>query len=407
MMGFSPVTIAFLIVICVAIVGTIAGLIRRASVFSGYRDVAADARKIALSLKGEINRERSDLVISGNCGRLPATVRFSRADDTPGLNIRMEAPATFSLSVSPRGDAAGEGRYALRTSDESFDIRYTIRSNHPTQARMFLGGRRAFAALQRLCSSGSTFLTISQGAVELSELAFPSPPAARRIEHLLQAMGELAEELKAMPGAHTIEIRPRRRGGSLALRAAMAAGGLVAILGVLAASRQVEGTHAIFAASAPSLPPGFLPVDAAKVSNLQGWRVAVARDFHPDAVGWLRSYGIKISGRIEGDFAGTGALRDAAYILIDQQGKRRLVLLAGGHNRFDTGFESIAVATRVPKANVAAIKWADAQPPEFDGDGLLLVRAPADHRSGIVLFLKGSRIVSAIPKDYQTINLTE
>jgi hypothetical protein len=405
MMGISPVALAFTIVLCVAAVGAIIAMVRRTSVFAGYSEIAADARQLAVLLKGEVSREGQDLLVTGTCGKLATTIRFSRADDTPGLNIRMAAAATFSMALSPRGESAGEGRYLLRTPDENFDVRFVIRSDHPTQARMFLGGRAAFAALQKLSTSGTTFLTISPGALELSELAFPTVPASRRISNLLLAMADVAKELNAMPGAHLVEVKSKRHGTSIIVRVAIAAGIMAALAAVFATSNQVEDMHA--SPAAQGSPSGISPADAAHIFNLKGWRLAAAQDFDPDASGWLRNSGVQVSGRMPGDFTGAGSSHDVAYVLADDQGKRRILLLSGGETRYDTSFDSMGIAVRVPKANVAAIQWAGTPPPEFDGDGLLIVRTPQDRHSGLVLFINGLHIISAIPADYQSINLTE
>jgi hypothetical protein len=400
----SPLALSFLAVILLAILGAVVALVRSRATFAGYRDIEPDARQVARALKGEIFRDASDVVVSGNHGGLPTIVRFSRAENTPGLNLRMEAPATFSLSVVPRGEQAGDGRIPLRTGDEAFDVRYTVRVSDPTQGRMFLGGKPAMAALQKLCTSGATFLNISSGSVEYSELAFPAIPAARRITAIISAMGELAASLKLMPGAHLIAIQPIRRGSSLGARLAIAAGVLAALAGLLFVGQNLQANPELPKITGEPRPEGVNAVDAPHIANLRGWRLASDADFDGNACGWLRSTGARVSGRIPADFGGG---RDVAYILADLNGGRRVVLLIGGENRYDSQFPYLALATRIPRSSFAATQWLGRQTPQPDGDGLLLVRAPNEPASGLVLYTEGRRIMSAVPLDYQTISLAE
>src|SRR5688572_6471294 len=108
--------------------------------FRGYEEYTSDAQAVAGKLNAEVFRDRDDVVLSGNFGRLPTVVRFSHADNTPGLNVKMRAPATFTMSVVAKGAKDREGRTLLRTPDDAFDARFVTRSDHPTQAKIFLGG---------------------------------------------------------------------------------------------------------------------------------------------------------------------------------------------------------------------------------------------------------------------------
>jgi hypothetical protein len=132
--------------------------------------------------------------------------------------------------------------------------------------------------------------------------------------------------------------------------------------------------------------------------------VATAEDYAPAAVAWLRRHRVTAAGRVEADFSGAGGTRDAAYVLIDQEdGSRRVALVAGGVNRYDATFPEIALAARVRKGVLGAIQWVGEPPGTPDGDGLLLVRQANDRASGLVLFVKGDRVISAAPQDYQLI----
>ena len=46
-------------------------------------------------------RDGNDLVLVGNFNSRPTQVRFSYDENTPGLNVRMQAPVSFTFSVVP------------------------------------------------------------------------------------------------------------------------------------------------------------------------------------------------------------------------------------------------------------------------------------------------------------------
>ena len=143
---------------------------------------------------------------------------------------------------------------------------------------------------------------------------------------------------------------------------------------------------------------GVEPEDARRIPRIERTRLADAADFDPDAVSWLRGSGQQASGRIPGFYS--GSKKSNAYILVGEANERRVVILAGGQLQYNAEYPRIAIAACVPMELVRKIKWADAVPPESDGDGLLLVRAADAPASGVVLFLRGSQVVSGSPVDY-------
>ena len=182
--SLSPVQLALIIVGALAIIGVIATLLRGRATYSGYDEYASDIKLIASALQGQTLRDGADLVISGNYGKIPTVVRFSNAENTPGLNIVVHAPATFGLSVSPaEGQAREPGQSLIRTSDELWDTRFQTRTDQPSAAGMFLT-KETEKHLQRLCCSLNTYLSIGHGEIELSELVIPSLPGKHVLDHL-------------------------------------------------------------------------------------------------------------------------------------------------------------------------------------------------------------------------------
>jgi hypothetical protein len=392
----------------VLVIGVIIVMVRKSSTFKGYGDVAADAQRIQSALKGETFRDGSDLVVSGSQNKLPTVVRFSYDENTPGLNIRMSAPANFTLTISPKGSqAVGEGKILVRTIDDMFDARFVTKTDHVAQAKMFVGGKQAMALLQKLCCSSKTFVSIGKGYIEMSELVIPTPYTSTHIVDHVQNMAKLGLQLQAMPGAETVKIEAyKREGSSIVGKVAV----LIALLGGLAywvaEARRPDTSAAELKAQAgsSSLPAGILPIDADKLGTLDGWRLVTADDFDPDAAAWARGQGIQVQGRIEGDFSGKNNPRDVVYVLTNDTDTTRVAVIADDQLVSDVRYPKLAVAAKFSKYNWNSTQWV-ASPVNPAGDGLMIVTRKDDPKSGMVLFWNGKRLDNAVPQNYQRVNL--
>jgi hypothetical protein len=328
--------------------------------------------------------------------------------------VRMEAPASFTMSVVPKGARATEGRVVVRTPDEMFDARFTTRSDHPTQARMFVGGKPVRTHMQRLMCGSATFFTVTTGALELSELSIPGPLTARHLENHLESLAVLARQLEDMPGAEKVRVTAIKGERKWVTRTAVAIGAIAAIAAVVSATRNPPGSEPAQVEAGASLPEGILPADAPQMAGVyeqledgrSRWRVATDDDFEPAARSWLRGNRETVSGRVEADLSGNGSVRDAGYVLVNQaDNTRRVVLLAGGVNVYDGTFPEVAIAARVRKGMLNSITWSGGAPETPDGDGLLIVRERNNPASGLVLFVKDRRILSAVPENWQNLRL--
>src|SRR3954470_16735136 len=117
----SPVQIALLIVGVLAAIGVVVTFLRSRMTYAGYEDIVGEVRKINASVKGEIFRDGSGVVVSGEWEKNPVVVRFSNQESTPGLNIRMPAAASFQVFVAPAGIPVTEGpRTPVKTTDDMF-----------------------------------------------------------------------------------------------------------------------------------------------------------------------------------------------------------------------------------------------------------------------------------------------
>ncbi|HZU41834.1 MAG TPA: hypothetical protein VE994_04115, partial [Terriglobales bacterium] len=331
-----PLTIALLLIIFVGLGGVLIAKVAQRKRFAGFEDIAADAEKIATYLEGDIFRDGSDLVVAGNCDALPTVARFSHTPSAPGLNLRMSAPATFALWAAGAEAEVIEGRVRLRTTDPVFDAILNMRTDHPAQAKMFLGHEQVPACLRQLCCSSAISLAITPGAIELSEPTIPQPFTGNHVVEHVEAMAVLAEAFSGMPGADALPIKPLRREHKVLRTSLMICGvALLVLLGV-AASR-------VWQVSKAEQRSGMLIRDAALIPGANTWRVAVRDDFEPTALAWMDSEKQPATGRITGDFSGNEDVRDAAYVLARPDGTRRVTLLAGGANRYDATFTHLAI----------------------------------------------------------------
>jgi hypothetical protein len=398
----SPLAIVLGIIFILAVVGALIALVYNLHKFSGFRDIGREVGKIARALNGELFRDGDDLVISGNFGGLPVVVRFSNKEDVPALNLRIGVPANFTLWIAPRSADPGEGRTTLRTGDALFDTRFVTRSDDPGQALLFLGLPAVPRTLHQLAVSSATFLALSPGSLEISELELPRDFASSHVLHHLKLAVTLAQALQQMPAADTVSVKPLRKEKRILARIAIVVGAAVAFALVIAATE--KGTRKeVFPGRLQTSATGVLPIHATQIVGLDGWQVATDDDFDPDAAAWLRDSGVPVSGRVAGDFSGSGSQNDVAYVLVRSDGMRRLVMLTAGENHFDVRYPAIAIVARVPKYMVGRIRWIGQLPPDLAGDGLLIVRAAADPHSGLVLFTSHHRIVTAVPENYQTV----
>jgi hypothetical protein len=402
-----PIAVAFGILILVAVAGIVITMVRGKSTYSGYESIAGEVRAIAKTLaNAETFRDGNDVVVSGNYHRLPTIIRFSYDENTPGVNIHMKAPATFTMSIVPKGARATEGRVLVRTPDDMFDARFTTRSDNPTQAKMFTSGRATMQALQKVCCSSKTFFTVTPGAIELSELVIPEPYTAQHLNDHIGMMGKLAQQLGEMPGSESVKIRAmEHEKSSWLLKGAVAAGILAAVIVVVAATQDYGKEPHLDSGRNPDAPMGMVGADIPLIANLKGWRLATDADFSPAAAGWLRGNGQQASGRISGDFTGQGPV-DAAYLLVnDETGKRRIVMV--GHNalRFDSLFDQIGVIGLLPADKVSSTEWALSPSGTPDGDGLVVIADGNDPASATVFFLQGQKVLVAKPADYNSLRL--
>ena len=401
----QPQALIFNIAIIVGIVGIIVYWVRRFATFLGYKTIQPDVEQIADLMKTQPTRERSDVVIAGYYGGFPTIVRFSHRVDTPGLDIQMRVPATMNLFLVPKTAViTREGRVLMRTGSTPLDRRFHARTDHPMEIRMLTASNTIRAGLEQLCCSTQTGLSIKDRVIELSELTVPPFTANHVFDHL-QSMLMLARGIQDMPGTDLIKVEPLPpKVSSWPVRIALA-GGLVCLIGLLFA-QPYSHPNAASARPLPSAPVGIMPVDAARLQQLQGWHVAKAEDFSVSGLRFLQDHQLTASGHIMGDFGGRGAPVDSAYFLVDAAGQKRVSMMAKGMVAYDAIFAHADALARISKSNVAKIQWMTAAPQfQPDGDALLVVQNANDPTASVVLLRHGTQTNSARPADFNKIDL--
>lgn len=401
----SPLVTALFIVLCVGLIGAFAAFVRDRSRYAGYRDIMRDAIAFSRTIDGEIFRDAGDLVISGERERMPLVVRFSHAESTPGLNIRLGAPTTLSLRVVPRGQDVQAGRAVVKTADDVFNTKFDLRTDEPAEARLFVDSPKALAAMVRLCRSSHDFLSIGGGAVEFGQLGAPTDTTVRALPGYVEALGNLSRELCAMPGADLVKVEARQRQHDYILRATIAAGVIAAAATLYVTAREKpQGEQA--AQQQEQSPEGVSATDAAVIPNLREWHLATTADSNPAATSWLSDHDAPFSAHVALDMSGTGEISDNAYFLVNDKGDKRVVVVMHGSKAYDVRFSTIAAIARVPKDAMSRTQWSGSAPIDVKGDGLLVVRKPEDSTSAVVLFYNGRSTSSVVPINWQQVTVS-
>jgi hypothetical protein len=332
------------------------------------------------------------------------TVRFSHHDSLPSLHIRMGAPAAFDLTITPAHSRVKVDNPVVRTSDEKFNLSYTVRSSQPAHAKIFLSQQRALDAVQQLCGP-HVFVSIGNNAIDYSEMGVLETATGNRAYARIESMVSLAAVLRNMPDAERIRIEPIQQVQRASLRLAIALGVMCGLASLAIAIHLWHTAPLLAVAAGNDIPPGISPRDALKMGNLTGWRLALPSDYDPNIFDWAKQRGIMPESHLTADLNGSGTPADSVYVLTNQDGKKRVVVLSHQRDVFDSLYDSIAIVVRVPHDDVASIHWSTVPPDIPAGDGLLLVRTANDVNAGLVFFFTGNRIISGVPANYQYMKL--
>jgi hypothetical protein len=392
-------------VVLIALASVIIPYINMLRRFAGYSELRGEARAIEHFLHGETFRDMNDLVITGNTQGYRTTIRFSQDENTPGVNIRMDVPATFDMVIVPKESPVTEGGQPIRTGNDQFDAKWVVRTNQPTQGRIFVAGATAMNQIRKMCCSSKTYVNLERGGLEISELTVPEGSPSRHLIDHMESMAIVAKQLALMPGAGQVKVErvtaPRPTSKVLVVVIAIVA----VITGIAALANYQHAQKMKASVGAGGSPQGIPTDEALRIPNLEGWRLADSSDFDPSLVSWLRDNKIQPTGRLEGDFIGGGAGTDHAYLLVNAAGARRIVILIGTEVKLDENFGKIDIFAKVPKSAIKDIKINTGSPASGNSDGILLVTNKDNLHSGVVLSFNGGSPVTAVPENYKSTTL--
>lgn len=397
-----PMTIAGVVVAVLVVAGIVTAVVREMRLFDNYRDIAPSVKTIANQLRAEVFRDFEDLVVSGTFKGIPTVIRFSQREHSPSMGIYVRIPSASQFAVVPKG-MAGKAESAIKLKGRRLAAQFVLKSDNPSGLESLLGQERNVQLLDMLCCSTSTILEVDRGRLELLEMEMPEELSRHLSDHLA-AIHELSGVLGEMPGASEVKVVPiARESSSLLVRVAVACCLVVVAMSVIAATKE----HGIVLVKAvtESAPINGVPADDAnRIEQMSGWRAARVEDIPNRFSEWLRDGGQQPASRLEFMPVTGGLSRGVAYLLVREDGARRLVILIDHKPVYDTAFSRLDGIAVVPTSSFPKLKWGTlAQTP--GGDALLIVRDAADPRSAELLFFPNGILFSGVPKDYSTIDL--
>ena len=403
MTNTSPVLIAVIVITAAATIGTLIYMVRSFRTFRGYRGIAAEVKRIAEKLDGELFRDGEDLVITGTYNLIPTVLRFSNNDSMPALTVEARIPAGMDLSLHPKHAIANKYGSNIRTSSW-LEQRYVCRSKSPVEAELLLGQKGAMNSLVRLCCSQKTMIEVGPAKLQLCEMVLPSSLSRHLLAHLAD-ISVLAELMQRLPGSNAVKVKsiPRER-SSWAFRASVAAGVLIAAVSVMAAMR--DRTQPVMAAGKGE-DNGIVLSDAAVIPFANQWHVAAPADFDPAFTDYFSPAGEKLNGHISFDSDGDGHPNGTAYLLTNQSGTKRLVILLNHRPVFDSSFAQLAGVARVLSPYYSTERWDETKTvrQKISGEAILMVRNADDASTGVVFYFRNGTLQSSAVPDFRKISL--
>lgn len=406
LMETTTIILVALGLLLIALAGAIIRFVKSARRFAGYSELREDVRGLEQYLSGESFRDGTDLVVSGNLQTRRTNVRFSQAENMPGVNVRMQVPSTFDLLIAPRNSNILEEAQQFRSGDDYLDSRWIFLSNQPTVAQMFISGDRTLTEIRKLCCSSDTLLRFEEGALELSEMIIPEKRLTYHLSAHVESMAWLARQLAQMPDASRLKMErvvPKRRTHRLVVILIVA---VALFVGVASLAKYQREKVMVAATSGVGGTPQGIPADeASHIPNLTGWRLSSGADFDSALVRWMHDSDVLPSGRLEGNFVTGGAGNDHAYLLMNGEGAHRLVVVAADHVKLDETLPTVALIAKVPSTTMRGVKIEAGSPASGNSDGILLVRETNNLHSALLLSFRDDSLITAVPADYKTVPL--
>jgi hypothetical protein len=399
---------ALLAAVGISVLGLLIEFIRLQLLLRGFGSHRKELKAIASGLEGEFDRDGDDLLLRGHYGQWPVLIRFSRSEYEAGLSINMPVPSNLTLFCYPNAHIGEEGHVPLQVSDARMMSLFRLSTNNsPLEVSMILSSPAVQAELSKIMDSQS-YLTLENRNLELAEAVIVPDHLAARTLNCVRGLARIAAEATEVHGGSgSVPKSPKQRTNWFRVGYLTASALIIIAVGVATA---LSHRAAPVQAQAVNSTPAGIPANlGAQIPQLQGWHIAEPSEFDLDAVAWLQQQGERPSGQIATDL--NDQSQDTVLVLKRPQGAagtnlNRVIVFIGDQKRFDAELPQVDGVGRISKDRIPSVQWRDRLsniPP--NGNGVILIQRYRDPASAIIFFTSGSRLLTAVPKDFRSLNL--
>ncbi|MBV8205894.1 MAG: hypothetical protein JO041_03805, partial [Acidobacteria bacterium] len=315
-------------------------------------------------------RREHELEIRGLYRQRRASIVLSHHDNAPALTISLEARATFAL-VLLSNVLKGRNDLLPRTvaaTVAGFANTHTAQTDNPGKAVEFFSDPGCSAALKELVTRSPQCFSINEHGLQFSEAVLPDGlerGAAFALEQLwLVAIAagrhKLLKRADYLVGGLGVFVKRRTILAWSPAALALVASAVIATL--------PSQAHA---------PDAAKPDPIAAVPMNRGWRLASAQDFDTPFRA-LAGDNLPSEGTVELDPGEGGKPDETAYLLVGNDGSRRLVIMARHGVCYDNRYVQLSGILRIPKEKLPLLAWpaTDLPPAGTLRDGLMVVIDP-------------------------------
>lgn len=402
--------IAFLIALAIPIVGVLIEFFQAQSRLKGFRELRQDLRMMAVDLQGEIDRDDQDLLVRGHYGHWPVLVRFSRSEYEAGVSIQMAVPANITLYCYPAAHQGEEGSVPLAISDQRFMAHFRLSTNNtPLEVSMILSSPAVVAELTKIVDT-QTQLTLENRTLELSEAVIVPEDLGSRLMNRVRGMARIAAEaMDVHGGGSAAGIASKRTHNWFRVGYVTVSALLLVIVGASELAEQ-RATRAQAVVSAPQPVVGISPILASQLPQLQGWHLADASEFNPDAGAWLQQQGQRAAGHVNTNI-NSDQSPDEAYVFKRPPGppgtnSARFTLFLNKQEKYDAEMPEIDAVGSISKDAIANVEWRGHRPPGVpNASGIIVIQRYSDPAGAMIFYMSGERLITGVPKDFRNLSL--
>ena len=399
--------IGLLVALVIPIVGILIEFLRVRLLLRGFGRLRKELNAIASGITGDFDRDSDDLLLRGHYGQWPVLVRFSRSEYEAGMSINMPVPSHLTLFCYPNSHVGEEGQVALQVSDARMMSQFRLSTNNsPLEVSMILSSPAVQAELSKIMDSQS-YLTLENRNLELAEAVIEEAHLAARTLNCVRGLARIAAEATEVHGGSgVVPAPPKRRTNWFRVGYVTVSALILLALGIaVVVSRRPVPVQAQATPGSTDLPANL----AAQIPDLKGWHVAEPSEFDLDAVSWLQQQGERPSGEITTSL--NDQSQDVVYVLKRPAGApgtntNRVVVFIGDQKRFDAELPEVDGIGRISKDRIGSVEWRDRiagiAP---NGNGVILIQRYREPTGSLIFFTSGSRLVTAVPKDFHSLAL--